>query len=275
MPDAAIGDFNGDGRSDLAISSPSLLPDGGGAVSIMLGNGDGTFERKADYPAGRYDMSLAVGDFNGDGKDDLMMKEVNNLINWAPAVPFSISIAIGKGDGTFLERKLVTSGDRLGLVVVGDINGDWVDDLAASRPDNECVSIWLNNAIHFGAKRPLVISDSDGDAVRITLRGGGEGVLTPDNPIFLTGTTAKTVLTIAVRRGAAGDGLFHLSGISSDGLLKAINAGAVVVSGQVYLNTSDQASGESHGIAGIPADQRCGCAGSGDAGGIDCGGWSG
>ena len=97
MPDAAIGDFNGDGRSDLAISSPSLLPDGGGAVSIMLGNGDGTFERKADYPAGRYDMSLAVGDFNGDGKDDLMMKEVNNLINWAPAVPFSISIAIGKG----------------------------------------------------------------------------------------------------------------------------------------------------------------------------------
>ena len=96
----------------------------------------------------------------------------------------------------------------------------------------------------FTAKHSLTLSEADGDAAKITIRGGGEGVLQADNTIALTGTTARTVLTIAVNRGAAGDGLFHLSGITSEGLLRGINASAVIVSGQVYLNTLDQASGK-------------------------------
>jgi len=57
----AVGDFNGDGKPDLANSGSSN-------VSVLLGNGDGSFQAAGNYAAGPGPTSLAVGDFNGDGK---------------------------------------------------------------------------------------------------------------------------------------------------------------------------------------------------------------
>ncbi len=62
----AVGDFNGDGKFDLAVANYN-----DGTVSILLGNGNGTFAAKTDYSAGTPSQSVAVGDFNGDGKADL------------------------------------------------------------------------------------------------------------------------------------------------------------------------------------------------------------
>src|SRR5258708_4752859 len=59
----AVGDFNGDGKPDLAVA--------GGVVSVLLGNGDGSFQAPVNYAAGSRPISVAVGDFNGDGKPDL------------------------------------------------------------------------------------------------------------------------------------------------------------------------------------------------------------
>ena len=70
----AVGDFNGDGKLDLAVTNPY-----GNTVSVLLGNGDGTFQTPMDYATGELPYSLAVGDFNGDGKADLAVTNTITL----------------------------------------------------------------------------------------------------------------------------------------------------------------------------------------------------
>src|SRR5512140_1121598 len=63
----AIGDFNGDGKADLAVANYDFSIN----VSILLGNGNSIFAAAVNYDAGAYPYSVAIGDFNGDGKADL------------------------------------------------------------------------------------------------------------------------------------------------------------------------------------------------------------
>jgi streptogramin lyase len=81
--------FNGDGKLDLVVAN-----DGSNNVSILLGNGDGTFRAAVNYGvgSGSAPTSVAVGDFNGDGKLDLAV--ANELSN-------NVSILLGNGNGTF------------------------------------------------------------------------------------------------------------------------------------------------------------------------------
>jgi hypothetical protein len=65
----AVGDFNGDGIVDLAVSDTA-----GNQVSVLLGKGDGTFELAGTYPAGVGARSVAIADFNGDGRLDLAVR---------------------------------------------------------------------------------------------------------------------------------------------------------------------------------------------------------
>src|SRR2546425_8463414 len=85
----AVGDFNGDGRPDLAVAN-----DFSNDVSVLLGNGDGTFQPAQSFAAGLYPNSVAVGDFNGDGKPDLAVAA--GYYN----VPGTVSVLLGNGDGT-------------------------------------------------------------------------------------------------------------------------------------------------------------------------------
>ena len=79
----AVGDFNGDGNQDLAVGN-------GNDVSVLLGNGDGTFRPAVHYAAGIGPIFVAAGDFNGDGKLDL-----------AVAISGGVRVLLGNGDGTF------------------------------------------------------------------------------------------------------------------------------------------------------------------------------
>src|SRR2546426_300976 len=73
LSSVAVGDFNGDGHPDLAVPNAAqagpVLPSG--TMSILLGNGDGSFQPAVSYSVGDAPNSVAVGDFNGDGKLDL------------------------------------------------------------------------------------------------------------------------------------------------------------------------------------------------------------
>ncbi|MGD1098579.1 MAG: FG-GAP-like repeat-containing protein, partial [Bryobacteraceae bacterium] len=116
----AIGDFNGDGKADFAVANALS---GSNDISVLLGNGDGTFKTAVSYPADAGPVALAVGDFNGDGKPDLVV--VNQSSN-------DVSVLIGDGNGTF--QPPVNYGTPTGpsSVTVTDVNGDGLEDLVVT-----------------------------------------------------------------------------------------------------------------------------------------------
>jgi hypothetical protein len=129
----ATGDFNGDGKLDLVTANQNncLAP---GSISVLLGNGDGSFEPHADFAVGICTPSVTVGDFNGDGKVDVAV--VNN-------VDGTVSVLLGKGDGTFQPRVDYRVGLFVSGITCGDFNRDGRLDLAVlSAPaGNTTVSI--------------------------------------------------------------------------------------------------------------------------------------
>ena len=129
----AVGDFNGDGKPDLAVVNSYS-----NNVSILLGNGDGTFQIHVDYPTGAQPGSVAIGDFNGDGKLDLAV--VNSYSN-------NVSVLLGNGNGTFQPAVSYGTGSGTGpaFVAVGDFNRDGKLDLAVANSNSSNVSVLLGN----------------------------------------------------------------------------------------------------------------------------------
>jgi hypothetical protein len=126
-----VGDFNGDGKLDLAVSMdiPSV-------VSILLGNGDGTFQAGIDTALTCPCTSLSVADLNRDGNLDLV------LDTW----PEDVTVLLGKGDGTFQPAVNYAMPKDVGYLAVSDFNGDGNPDLAVLiGNDGDAVSIMLGN----------------------------------------------------------------------------------------------------------------------------------
>ena len=108
------GDFNGDGKSDLAVANA-----GSNDVSILLNNGDGTFKAAKNSPAGTSPLKMAAGDFNGDGKLDLV------VINGGDGV----FLLLGNGDGTFQPPEAIAADASPATIAVADFNEDQKLDL--------------------------------------------------------------------------------------------------------------------------------------------------
>ena len=127
------GDFNGDGKLDLAVGCTTANH----VVNILLGNGDGTFQMPVVYAMSGDALGLATGDFNGDGKLDLA----------ATGAPYnSISILLGNGDGTFQPHVDYAAGPWNTSVATGDFNKDGKLDLAVVNNASPYVlSIYLGN----------------------------------------------------------------------------------------------------------------------------------
>src|SRR5260370_1824784 len=100
----AVGDFNGDGKLDLAAANYNSK-----SVAVLLGNGDGTFQAPLNFAVGSIPWSVAVGDFNGDGKLDLVV--ANHSDN-------TVSSLLGNGDGTFRSPRSFAVGAGPAFAVV-------------------------------------------------------------------------------------------------------------------------------------------------------------
>ncbi|HWE53204.1 MAG TPA: MBG domain-containing protein, partial [Bryobacteraceae bacterium] len=192
----ATGDFNGDGIIDLAVANST------GVVSIMPGNADGTFQTPLS-PAntvGTNPRSIVVGDFNGDGLADLAV--ANSGSN-------TVSVLLGKGDGTFQSAATYTVGSSPLAIARGDFNGDGVLDLAVANSTGNTVTILMGNGgisgtFTVGGSYPagagpnsIVASDFNGDGLLdlaisnssgvSLLIGGGDGTF--QNPLSYSAAT--------------------------------------------------------------------------------------
>ena len=137
-PPNAVGDFNGDGKADLAVGS---TPDAFGTFVanpfVLLGNGDGTAQSPASPLPGSFGSLgltgsasiLLVGDFNGDGKADLAVGGTATVNNGASTAA-TTWIMLGKGDGTFQPTVTYPLGSAVAL---GDFNGDGITDLVVTN----------------------------------------------------------------------------------------------------------------------------------------------
>jgi hypothetical protein len=148
----AVGDFNGDKKLDLAIANlcgeDPTCEKGPYNVAILLGNGDGTFQEPTKFATGSCPQSVAIADFNGDGKLDLAV---------ANSGDGTVSILLGKGDGSFRHQVVYAAGASPYSVAVGDFNRDGNADLAVADADidaNATVSVLLGNSD--GTFQPLV-----------------------------------------------------------------------------------------------------------------------
>src|SRR5215472_3248487 len=134
-----VGDFNADGKLDLAVATVDLTVAGSGSVIILLGNGDGTFTQAAGPPISLPSASaIAAADFNGDGKLDLAV--TSNGRN-------TVSILLGNGDGTFSPPtgSPVAVGKGPYSITVADFNGSGRLGFATANLTDGSVSVFLQH----------------------------------------------------------------------------------------------------------------------------------
>jgi trimeric autotransporter adhesin len=214
-PQAVVtADFNNDGKLDLATSNYDGAT-GDGSVSVLLGNGDGSFQPTLTSATGPYTYSLAAGDFNADGKIDLA------TANWGAGDNNDVSILLGNGDGTFADAVALNISDAYSLsVATGDLNADGKLDLVVTS-DTEDGGYYLSTLLghgdgsfaspttynsYYGQLFSQTLADFNGDGNvdvaaagwqmygALVYLGNGDGTL--QEPLFFdsdTGTGANSV----------------------------------------------------------------------------------
>ncbi|MFZ0393775.1 MAG: FG-GAP-like repeat-containing protein [Terracidiphilus sp.] len=135
----AIGDFNQDGKLDIAVTDGGYS-ESANLVSILLGNGDGTFRAgpESTFATGSNPWQIVAADFNGDGILDLAIANYDDD---------TITILLGNGDGTFAPAPgspVVVGRNPFGLAAA-DLNSDGKLDLVVANQTDSNLSILLGN----------------------------------------------------------------------------------------------------------------------------------
>jgi hypothetical protein len=178
------GDFNQDGIPDIAVMSQGSTGSDGD-VAVFLGNGDGTFRGPVDNVLGTFPVSIAMGDFNGDGildvatvdyfanAADVSIGNGDGTFKTPVAYPVGLgpyyiaagalkkdgvldlviangdggtmSVLLGKGDGTFRAQELYPAGFQPEFVAIGDVNMDGHADILIANYGDPSVGVFLNN----------------------------------------------------------------------------------------------------------------------------------
>lgn len=116
-----FADLNSDGRTDVAVSQ---IPSGGDMMSVLLQEADGSLGPPTSYSTGDRPRTLAVGDFDNNGRQDIILGNADDHI---------ISVFFQQVDGTMGWRRTYTTDDTPDAVATGDLNNDCLDDVAVAH----------------------------------------------------------------------------------------------------------------------------------------------
>jgi len=247
-----VADFNGDGKLDVATFSCETAD-----VSIVLGNGDGTFGAVSSFvtrPCGvSFSLGIITGDLDGDGKVDVATANYSDN---------TVSVLLGKGDGTFSTHTEFTTGASAQGIAVADFNGDGKLDLVTANASGNSISVLLAqggglfaNHLDFSTgsgptmvvagdfngdgKQDVAVLAQQSDAVSILL-GNGDGTFGPKSD-FSTGRSPASL--------AKGD-------FNGDGILDLVTANALADSVSVRLGKGDGTFGPRTDLATIQVPEH-------------------
>ncbi len=178
LSDVTTADFNGDGKSDLAVVSLYA-----NSVGVLLGNGDGTFQPPVYYSS-EFPTLVAAHDLDGDGKQDLVVENSGEL-----GIPSGISVLKGNGDGTFQPGVFYPAGDEGGFMAVGDFNNDGMPDLVQPDSNTQLIITLLNTGtVTFSPTTPLTfptqLIGTTSAPLTATLTNNGTSALTISSVSF-------------------------------------------------------------------------------------------
>jgi hypothetical protein len=155
----AVADVNGDGKADLLVTNQ-----GSNTVSVLLGNGNGSFKAAKNFAVGTAPLGVAAGDVNGDGILDLVVANDGSG---------NVSVLLGNGNGTFGAAKTYKAGTGPSALSLADVNGDGRLDLVVANNGSNTMSVLLGNGNRtFAAAQnfatgtgpaALAVADANGD----------------------------------------------------------------------------------------------------------------
>ncbi len=212
---AAVGDFNGDGVLDLVTEQSVVSAAYDREIDISLGNGDGTFKAPKQIAGLQYNsVRIATGDFNNDGKLDLV------VANYFPMEDqSSVTLYLGNGDGTFSATPLSgigrTSTNSVSDVAVGDFNRDGKLDLAWSNDSGFSISLGNGDGtfqtetsyaglagyaselrttdFNADGNLDIVLTYAGGNTIA-TFQGNGDGTFQPAQSVIVSNPVYQTTI---------------------------------------------------------------------------------
>ncbi len=204
----AVGDLNGDGRPDLVVAYGGRSTAYGytpPSVSVLLGNGDGTFPSTftvptapyldATYPVGYDPTAIAIADLNGNGIPDLIVANAGNN---------TVSVLMGNGDGTFQPQQTFAVGKDPVALAVADLTGDGKPDLITVNNYDNTISVLLNDTalggtLDFQPQQTYTVGSSPTAIVVGNLTGDG-------NPDLAVSNSKDNTISVLLGNG---DGTFR------------------------------------------------------------------
>ena len=170
-------DVNRDGKVDILVTEVNT-----NIVSVLLGNGDGTFQAPQTYATGPGPQGVTTADVNGDGNVDLM------VANWRSN---NVSVLLGNGDGTFQAQQTYATGNNPFGITTADVNGDGKTDLVVTNQGSDTVSVLLGNGDGtFQAQQTYAAGSSPFGITTADVNGDGR----PDIAVADTSGNTVTVL---------------------------------------------------------------------------------